>query len=399
MERSRTEPTPARPVDDAKHGAGTGTAQGRAAGPVEPSGESFGRGEGDFPVSCVAASLPPCPRQVSPAGNEQETVPPPAHLRSRPALDELRRRIAGLEGRLPSDAQLMPVSPPAARAGKPARVDRAGASLQAKSSAGLDKAGASGRVRLGVPEVDRLMACGAGLALGALHEIGADESRDCGALSGLGLAFVAAATRSRLGHLLWVCDPMVRREAGLPHAPGLWQFGLDPARIILVLARRPEEALWAMEEGARCPALAAVVGEFHGFVRALDLTASRRLSLRAQESGVPVFLLRHGAAAEPGAALTRWRAAPAASGPVTLVPGGNETGMGRHPFIGLPRWRAALDRNREGSSARLTLEWSHAASRLAAPAASDALVSATAAGPDPAAAGGELVAFPGRRTG
>ena len=387
MERSRTEPTPARPVDDVKHGAGTGTAQ------------PCGKREGELPEPPAAAPLPPCPRQVSPAGNEQETVPPPGFVRSRSALDELRRRIAGLEGRLPSDAQLMPVSPPAARAGKPARVDRAGKLAQAKFDTGQDKVGVSARVRLGVPEVDGLMACGAGLALGALHEIGADESRDSGALSGLGLAFVATATRSRPGHLLWVCDPLVRREAGLPHAPGLWQFGLDPARVILVLARRPEEALWAMEEGARCPALAAVVGEFHGFVRALDLTASRRLSLRAQESGVPVFLLRHGAAAEPGAALTRWRTAPAASGPVALAPGGNETGMGRHPFIGLPRWRAALDRNREGSSARLTLEWSHAASRLAAPAASDALVSATAAGPDPAASGGELVAFPGRRTG
>ena len=46
----------------------------------------------------------------------------------------------------------------------------------------------------------------------------------------------------------------------------------------------------------------------------LDLTASRRLALRARESGVLGLLLRQAGPAEPGAALTRWLVSPRPAG-------------------------------------------------------------------------------------
>jgi protein ImuA len=63
--------------------------------------------------------------------------------------------------------------------------------------------------------------------------------------------------------------------------------------------------LRAGSDGARCAALGAVLIEPFGTPRQLDLTASRRLSLAAQASGVFTLLVR-AASATPSAAQTRW---------------------------------------------------------------------------------------------
>src|SRR5690606_30942316 len=129
--------------------------------------------------------------------------------------------------------------------------------------------------------------------------------------------------------VLCIAEESALREGGHPHGPGLDQFGLAAARLVVVETRRPEEALWVFEEGLRCTGLAAVLCELRGRPRALDLTASRRLALRARESGVTGLLLRQAAAAEPGAARTRWRAAPSPAGTFDGFPEG----------IGRPAWR------------------------------------------------------------
>jgi protein ImuA len=128
------------------------------------------------------------------------------------------------------------------------------------------------------------------------------------------------------------------------YGPGLLAYGLDPARLVLVRARRDEEILWAAEEGLRAgPAsgLAAVVGE----IGQLPMVAGRRLQLAAERSGVTALILRRWrsateAAAErdrPSAALTRWRVAALPSAEIAGEPG-----------IGRPRWRVALLRVRGG---------------------------------------------------
>lgn len=103
---------------------------------------------------------------------------------------------------------------------------------------------------------------------------------------------------------LWVQDSAALRLTGRPYRPGL------PAslrhRLIHVAARSPEDALFALEEGLRCRELAFVIGEMAGNPRALDFTASRRLSLAAERHGVPLWLVRLDARRDLGSARMRW---------------------------------------------------------------------------------------------
>lgn len=146
------------------------------------------------------------------------------------------------------------------------------------------------------------------LIRGQLHEIHAD------------LTGWAAALAFALSHAAEGSAPVLlvrlRRSGPLPtvpHAEGLAQMGLDPARLILIEAADAPALLRAGLEGARCAALAAVVLETWGALRDYDLVASRRLVLAAEASRVPVILLRGGAQPRPSAAHTRWRIASAAS--------------------------------------------------------------------------------------
>jgi protein ImuA len=194
-----------------------------------------------------------------------------------------------------------------------------------------------GSVPLGVAAIDALLPDG-GLLSGAVHEIeaGPGPSGRVAAHDGAALGFAAhllgrfAAARPR-GTLLWCRRPSSAFDAP-PYAPALAAW-FDPARLLLVTARRDEDLFWAMEEGLRCPGIAAVLGE----TRAADATAGRRLSLAAEKSGVPVVLLRAQPAPSHGLCTTRWRVVSAAS---CSAPGLND--------VGGPRWRIELRRNRFG---------------------------------------------------
>ena len=73
------------------------------------------------------------------------------------------------------------------------------------------------------------------------------------------------------------------------------------------------DALWAMEEGLRCGALGAVIGEIWGDPAALDFTATRRLAVAAERHGVPALLVRMNAVPNLSGARTRWRVTSAVS--------------------------------------------------------------------------------------
>lgn len=124
-------------------------------------------------------------------------------------------------------------------------------------------------------------------------------------------------------------------EAGRVYPPGIGACGLIP-ELIHVTARDARSALWAMEEGLRCAALGAVIGELWGDPAVLDFTATRRLAVAAERSGVPVWLVRLGGAANLSGARMRWRIASRESLP--------------HPFDprapGAPAWDAELFRAR-----------------------------------------------------
>lgn len=143
----------------------------------------------------------------------------------------------------------------------------------------------------------------------ALHEFYAATEADAVPTTAAVLALTAGTSPHPV---LWVRQNCMNREHGTPYPPGLREFGFDPARIIFVQAQDGQAVLQAGLEGARCAALAAVVIELWGSVRALDLTASRRLALAAKGSGTPVLMARGAAQPCASAAETRWhvRAAP-----------------------------------------------------------------------------------------
>jgi protein ImuA len=204
----------------------------------------------------------------------------------------------------------------------------------------------------GIAPLDGMLA--GGLRRNALHEIRGETTGDASAATGFATAILARLSVENSRPILWVMEAAAIREAGLPYGAGLDRFGLDSSQLIIVRVRRPGEALWAFEEGLRCAGLAAVIAEIRGAPRKLDLTASRRLALRARESGVMGLLLRQASPAEPGAALTRWLVSPRPAGTLDEFPIG----------IGRPAWRLVLERNRFGMTGSLDVEWDHGTSRF-----------------------------------
>lgn len=257
----------------------------------------------------------------------------------------LRRRIAEIEGRPAALAESALPAPDGGR-GDGARLSprRGGAGLA-----------------FGVAPLDRLL--GGGLRRNALHEVRAATTRDAFAATGFATAILARLALADDRPVLWIVEEAAAREGGLPHGPGLDRFGLASRRLVVVITRRPQETLWVFEEGLRCAGLAAVLAEIRGHPRALDLTASRRLALRARDSGIMGVLLRQAASAEPGAAATRWLVEPQPTAILDAFPAG----------IGRPAWRLHLERNRAGATGRFDLEWDHGTRSFAPVAASPAL--------------------------
>ena len=223
-------------------------------------------------------------------------------------------------------------------------------------------------IRFGIAALDRHLPDG-GLAIGALHEAagtGPDTEHAAAA------ALFAAGTLARLrGPVLWA---LTRDDL---FAPALAGVGLHPDR--LILAEAGKQVLSVMEEGLRHRGLAGVVGELDG---RLTLTASRRLQLAAEASGVIAIVLRRArrhddpALAEPNAAVTRWRltALPSAP-PLPQAPDVPQAPSLLHappllhasdvPGLGRARWRLELLRCRGGEPATWIVEACDATGHLA----------------------------------
>ena len=203
-------------------------------------------------------------------------------------------------------------------------------------------------IGFGVPAIDNLLP-GSGLT-SALHEIaGTGPATEHGAAAAL---FIAGILARRTGPVLWV------EERPDLYPPALSGAGLLPERVIYLEAGR--NVLAAMEEGLRARGLAGVVGETSTRV---TLTASRRLQLAAEASGVPALLLRRSLRfddpllAEPNAAEIRWRITPLPSPPP--VPHAR-----RVPGLARALWRLDLVRCRGGDAASWIVEACDAQGRL-----------------------------------
>jgi len=148
--------------------------------------------------------------------------------------------------------------------------------------------------------------------------------------------------------VLWVVERGSADDA--LYGPGLAAWGLTPARLLIARADDEDAVLWCLEEGLRCPALAAVVGQ----ARSIDLTAGRRLQLAAEQGNTTGLLLPtgHGAGWRPRAApaataaATRWRVETAPAAPAAW----GARGLGR------ARWRVTLERCQGGLPRAWTVE-------------------------------------------
>lgn len=146
---------------------------------------------------------------------------------------------------------------------------------------------------------------GGGLARGRLHEAFASDGNDAASTAGFA-AMLALRALHRSAPILWLRTDDAERRGGGFYVPGFAELGGDPRAFLLALAPDPLALLRGAADAARCRGLGAVVIEGWGKFAALDLTASRRLALAAEQSGVTVILLRIDASPVPSAAETRW---------------------------------------------------------------------------------------------
>ena len=164
-----------------------------------------------------------------------------------------------------------------------------------------------------------------------------------------GFALALAASWSRTPGLVWVGEEGVLAEDGAPYPVGLAQYGLDPAKLIVVRAQKREEALWAAEQGLKMRG-GVVICALSNRGKPLELKATRRLLLFAERSGSRCLLVRR--LAEASAAWTRWRVDYAQSN-------------GQGDEIGQPSFALELLRSRAGpAGARFILDWNADVRRL-----------------------------------
>lgn len=170
----------------------------------------------------------------------------------------------------------------------------------------------------GVERIDSALRGNAGingLPQAALHELHAAEKADRTSAAAMALLL---ADRSREDKpILWISEGSEAQRQGRLYPPGLIELGIDPDAIIHIDAPDSIAALRAAADGVRSSAMGAVILELTGKKpKGLDMTATRRLSLSAQKSGVLNLLLRSGSNLEdplPTAAFSRWQVAAAPS--------------------------------------------------------------------------------------
>jgi protein ImuA len=226
---------------------------------------------------------------------------------------------------------------------------------------------------------------GGGFARGRVHEFYAADIDDASATAAFAAA-VALGMAAAAGNVLILRSRRAVRGTGVLQGAGWTDLGGAADRALFGVVADDMALLRAGVDAMRSGALAAVIVESWGASAALDLTASRRLALTAEKSGVPMLLVRVDAAPVPSAAQTRWRVAAA---PSRALPG---NAPGQPVFaIELLRQRggpAGLDWTLEWDRDRRTFRACHEAALSGAAASALArrtLAAGTQTMPDPGA--------------
>lgn len=146
-----------------------------------------------------------------------------------------------------------------------------------------------------------------------LHLAQARVHEACGIARRTLALWIAAQTS---GPVIWIGPSWGQEHV---HADGVTRW-IDPARLIFVQPRRPDDMLWTMEETLRSGAVALAVADLPGLP---GLTQVRRMHLAA-ETGMttgqyaPLGLLLTPGVGGAAGVETRWHLSPAhAAGPET----------------------------------------------------------------------------------
>jgi protein ImuA len=163
--------------------------------------------------------------------------------------------------------------------------------------------------------------------LGAIHEFISSGIEDTAATSGFILGIISRLAQKG-GLTLWISDSRTL------FPPALLLFGVQPDNIIFLDLERELDCLWAAEEALKSEGLAAVVCE----VQNLSFTASRRLQLAVEGSGITGFIFRKNPRKlTPTASIAQWK--------ITSLPSETAEDM---PGVGFPRWQVNLTKVRNG---------------------------------------------------
>ena len=172
--------------------------------------------------------------------------------------------------------------------------------------------------------------------VGAMHEFISTDAGQSAATSGF-MAALAGFLMKQDGICLWVG----MQRTVFP--PALSFFGVAPERVIFIDVKKERDLLWMIEEGLRCQALSAVVGQ----VQEIGLTASRRLQLACEQSRVTGLLHRVSPRSmNPVAAVCRWQISP--------LPAKDQDGL---PGVGHPHWNVQLLKIRNGKPGNWQVKW------------------------------------------
>src|SRR3569832_955916 len=126
-----------------------------------------------------------------------------------------------------------------------------------------------------------------GLLPGLLHEVFAGDMSAAASGFAAGMAQRLRGTK----RLLWIRQDYAALEHGDLCPAGLAELGIDPSLVLMLRTANAPDALKAAADALSCFALGAVVVEVPGNPKILDLVASRRLTLGAQNKGVTAILL------------------------------------------------------------------------------------------------------------
>lgn len=161
-------------------------------------------------------------------------------------------------------------------------------------------------------------------------------------MAALGFSLGLASSWAGAAGVVWAGEEGVFAEDGAPYPPGLAQFGLDPARLIVIRTAKRDEALWAAEQALTLPGAIVICTLAQGG-KPLDLKATRRLLLCAERNQARCLLVRP--LTDASAAWTRWRVGPAPS-------------VGEEDELGRPAYTLELVRSRFGAAgAKFIVDW------------------------------------------